>query len=105
MTFDARHYVPVLKAKRAEKMALSLLPSSVCAAVTPLLEIVERKERPLGKHLDTAFRGAATSVRRFERCFILRPASNAPAEAARSLVSWGFSRAFGYGSLTSPKVR
>jgi len=70
MNFDAHHYVPFLKVKRGEKAALSLLPTSVRAKVTPLLEIVERTKKPLNGHLDNAFRGLANAVSGFDRCFI-----------------------------------
>jgi hypothetical protein len=70
MTFGARHYVPVLKVKRGEKAALRLLSDSVCARVTPLLEIVERTNKTLDAHLNTAFEGLAEAVGVFGRCFI-----------------------------------
>jgi hypothetical protein len=70
MNFDAQHYVPVLKAKRGEKGALSLLDDKVAERVTPLLEIVERTENPLDDHLKTAFTKLAAAVSRFDRCFL-----------------------------------
>lgn len=70
MIFDAHHYVPVLKVKPAEKMALRLLTDAVRAKVTPLLEIVERKDKKLGKHLDNAFKGLSDAVQGFRRCFL-----------------------------------
>jgi len=70
MIFDAHHYVPVLKVKRGEKRALSLLSSTVRPKVTPLLEIVGRTDKTLEKHLQTAFKGLAEAVRGFDRFFI-----------------------------------
>lgn len=70
MNFDGDHYVPILKVKRGEKAALQLLSGSVRAKITPLLEIVERKDKPLDAHLKNAFRGLATSASGFSRCFI-----------------------------------
>ena len=73
MNFASDHYVPVLKVKRGEKKALSLISNLLHHRVTPLLEIVERSEsaeKPLDKHLDTAFKDLELSVRPFQRCFI-----------------------------------
>lgn len=70
MTFGAHHYVPVLKVKRGEKRALRLLSSSVRTRVTPLLEIVERTDKPMASHLDNTFKDLANAVRPFGRCFI-----------------------------------
>jgi hypothetical protein len=86
MIFDARHYVPILKVKRGEKSALGLLPPSVRSRVTPFLEIVERKrEKNLGEHLQTAFKGLSEAVDGFDRCFIdtreIAPDGPAGAEA------------------------
>ena len=65
------HYVPVLKVKRGEKRALSEIKHSLQRHITPLLEIVERTEgKPLGKHLDTAFKDLVRSVRPYARCFL-----------------------------------
>lgn len=70
MTYGAQHYVPVLKVKRGEKAALSLLSDFARARVSPLLEIVERTNNTVDAHLNTAFRGLAEAVRGFGRCFI-----------------------------------
>ena len=40
LKFDHRHYVPVLRFKRAEKVALQQLVSTARRAITPLLEVV-----------------------------------------------------------------
>lgn len=94
MTFAARHYVPVLKAKRAEKDALRLLAAPVRAATVPLLEIVEYtgrekkkgRTKTLAEHIDTAFDGLAESTKGFSRVFIdareLAPEGAAVAEGA-----------------------
>ncbi len=70
MTFGPHHYVPVLKVKRGEKAALGQLKAGHTARITPMLEIVERKDKALDKHLDTAFSGLARSVGAFARCFL-----------------------------------
>ena len=73
MTFGADHYVPILKVKRGEKKALQSLRPAVQQRITPLLEIVERREdksRTLREHLDTAFNELALSVRPYSRCFL-----------------------------------
>ncbi len=73
MSFGPHHYVPVLKVKRGEKAALLALAAPLCSRITPLLEIVERKadKAPtIEKHLDTAFKDLANSVRPFSRCFL-----------------------------------
>lgn len=71
MSFGPDHYVPVLKVKRGEKKALLLISPSLQPSITPLLEIVERKdEKTPAQHLDTAFNGLAASVRNYPRCFL-----------------------------------
>lgn len=72
MTFDAHHYVPVLKVKRGEKKALQQVSSTLQPRITPLLEIVARTEKAptVTKHLDTAFKNLAESVRPYSRCFL-----------------------------------
>lgn len=79
--FGPDHYVPVLKVKPAEKAAMYNLSASVAARVTPLLEIVERKEKSetkskaaylpsLDEHLDETFRGLRKAVNTFDRYFL-----------------------------------
>jgi hypothetical protein len=71
VTFNANHYVPVLKIKRGEKKALGMLSPAVRANITPLLEIVENKSgKTIGEHLDTAFDGLPQAVRGFTRFFL-----------------------------------
>lgn len=73
MNFGPYHYVPVLKVKQGEKQALGLIAEAVRRHVTPLLEIVERKEdkKPtVSAHLDTAFKGLADAVGPYNRCFL-----------------------------------
>jgi hypothetical protein len=61
--FGPDHYVPVLKCKRGEKKALELLPPKVKDKLTPVLEVVENKDKnPLDAHLDTAFRKLPVAV-------------------------------------------
>jgi Beta protein len=58
MIFGPRHYVPILKIKRGEKLALQQLTPTIRASITPLLEVVERnaaKKPTVAKHLETAF--------------------------------------------------
>lgn len=71
MTFAPDHYVPVLKVKRGEKLALKLLAAQLRCQIIPLLEIVERKtDKTLAKHLDTTFEDLAESVRAYTRLFL-----------------------------------
>jgi len=72
MTFDAQHYVPVLKVKRGEKRALRAIAPALRKKITPLLEIVERRAdgKAIGKHLDTAFDKLAESVEPYPKCFL-----------------------------------
>lgn len=73
MIFGPEHYVPVLKIKRGEKAALRSLDSKLCRRITPLLEVVERKDDKaptIDAHLTTAFKDLAESVRLFPRCFL-----------------------------------
>lgn len=68
--FGPHHYVPVLKVKRGEKRALALMPPYARSKITPLLEIVERSDKDLERHLQTAFEGLAGAVNGYNRCFI-----------------------------------
>jgi hypothetical protein len=70
MIFDHKHYVPILKTKRGEKTALSLLSAPVKNNITPLFEVVERTDKDLPAHLDTAFNGLAKAVAPFTRIFL-----------------------------------
>ena len=70
MTFGPHHYVPILKVKRGEKRALSLLSPVVRSMVTPLLEIVQRTDKSVTDHLNTAFSDLPSALRLFGRCFI-----------------------------------
>jgi hypothetical protein len=96
MTFDSHHYVPVLKVKRGEKAALSLIDPSLRERITPLLEIVERKpEKTLKAHLETAFKGLSESVSLYSRCFldtreIAPDGATAAADVFRMAANLGF---------------
>jgi len=71
MNFGSDHYVPILKAKRAEKSALQLLAPAMVLHTTPLLEIVEMGgDKTPTAHLKNAFRNMAPSVSRFSRYFL-----------------------------------
>lgn len=71
MIAESRSYVPVLKVKRGEKRALSLLPMSLRSRVVPILDVVENPSgKPLIKHIDTAFERLPSSLRGYPRCFI-----------------------------------
>ena len=70
MTFGSAHYVPALKIKNGEKLALQKLSDDVRARVTPLLEVVERKAdkaATVAKHLNTTFDGFGDAVSPFAR--------------------------------------
>lgn len=99
MTFDAHHYVPILKAKRGEKSALRLLSASIASKVTPLLEIVARTDKEVSDHLDTAFKDLADAVQLFCRSFIdtREIASDGPAAAGAA-----FQRAASDGIVFTP---
>jgi Beta protein len=71
MSFGSHYYVPILKVKRGEKLALKLLAARLQSQIIPLLEIVERKtDKTLAKHLDTTFEDLAESVRAYPRLFL-----------------------------------
>jgi len=70
MKFGAAHYVPVLKIKDNEKRALQSLGVTYQGAFTPLLEVVERKDKTLAAHLDTTFKRLAQSVAGYAPCFL-----------------------------------
>jgi len=70
MMFGADHFVPVLKVKQNEKKALESIMGPIRAHITPLLEIVERKDKDIDSHLKTAFKDLAKSVSPYQRCFL-----------------------------------
>ena len=73
MTFGPHHYVPVLKVKRGEKIALQRVADTLRPRITPLLEIVARpsdKSHSVESHLDNAFKNLAESVASYSRCFL-----------------------------------
>src|ERR1051325_10742016 len=70
MTFGANHYVPVLKAKPAQKAALGRVAPNLKARMTPLLQIVKRTDKNLAAHLNTAFKGLGPNLAGYSRCFI-----------------------------------
>lgn len=71
MIFGPSHYVPVLKVKQGEKKALLQIPPDLSHRITPLLEIVERKEdKSVDEHLETAFANLSRSVASYSRCFL-----------------------------------
>ncbi len=76
--FTNPHFVPVLKVKPAEKRSLPQLDPIILPKITPLFEIVERKDKPgkpgskpaPAKHLATAFKGFAEAVENLDRYFL-----------------------------------
>lgn len=70
MSYISFHYIPVLKLKRAEKAALALVSEEYKAAVTPFFEVVERGDKHLDQHLDTAFTGLRFALTGYTRCFL-----------------------------------
>jgi Beta protein len=90
MTFDANHYVPVLKVKRGEKKALTLLSRTVRTRITPFLEIVERSsDKPLEQHLQTSFKDFFEAVSGFHRCFIdTREIAPDGPDGAKAVFQW-----------------
>lgn len=102
MTFDASHYVPILKVKRGEKQALRRISSTLQPRIVPLLEIVERKAEKspqVSQHLDNAFKDLAPSVQPYARCF-LDTREIAPDGAAAALEV--FQRASSEGIVFTP---
>ena len=91
MTFGPQHYVPVLKAKSAEKHALGRLSPATRQHVIPLLEIVERTKQPLNEHLTTGFRDLAPVLSGYQRCLLDARELEADGHTAASQV---FSRAY-----------
>lgn len=73
MTFGHDHYVPVLKVKRGEKMALQMIAAPLQVRMTPLLEIVKRNPQnspTVERHLNTAFANLVSAVRPYSRFFL-----------------------------------
>lgn len=100
MTFALDHYVPVLKVKRGEKKALQLIAPALQHRITPLLEIVVRKDdKDVDAHLNTAFKDLAVSVRPYSRCFldVREMAADGPSAAFEA-----FSRAAAAGIVFTP---
>ncbi len=83
MNFGPQHYVPVLKIKRGEKQALGMISPALQSQITPLLEIVELKEKTIEEHINTAFKNLAAGVWPYPRCFLdaREVAGSGPAEA------------------------
>ncbi len=100
MNFGPKHYVPILKVKRGEKTALSHIAPTFRSSITPLLEIVERRaEKPIEKHLETAFRDLAQSLVGYPRCFLdVREIESDGSEAATAV----FGRAVTSGIAFTP---
>ena len=99
MTFGPQHYVPVLKVKPAEKQALGRLSPAIRQFVVPLMEIVERTDQPLDKHLDSSFRDLAPVLSRYQRCLLDARELEPDGLTAASDV---FSRAFAKGIKFTP---
>ena len=71
MINEHRQYMPVLKVKRGEKKALSMVPGVLRGRVIPLLDVVENPEgKSLDQHLGTAFGGLHSSLVGYPKCFI-----------------------------------
>ena len=70
MTFGADHYIPILKVKRGEKAALTLVAKPLQKRITPLLEIVQRTDKLLNAHLETAFKGLSDAVQPYPPLFL-----------------------------------
>jgi len=102
MTFGPNHYVPVLKIKRGEKAALTRLGASQRARVTPLLEVVERADRTLERHVQTTFAKLADTASLYSRFFLDVHELVADGPAAAHLV---FSTAQAQGLSFTPIVR
>lgn len=102
MSFGPLHYVPVLKVKRGEKQALTLISPELVPRITPLLEVVERNESKaptLEHHLGTTFAKLAESVARYSRCFL---DAREIAPDGRSAAAAVFERAAAEGIVFTP---
>lgn len=102
MTLGPQDYVPVLKVKRGEKKALQAIEPALRKRITPLLEIVERKEEKsptVRAHLNTAFRDLAESVQSYSRCLLDARELERDGRSAASLV---FRRASDAGITFTP---
>ena len=99
MTFGPRHYVPVLKVKRAEKSALASISLALRPGIVPLLEIVKRTSKSVDDHLTTSFQELASSLIGYHRCMLdareLAPDGPTAAKAA-------FDRAIAHGIAFTP---
>ena len=86
MTPRADMYVPILKLKRGEKTALGAISAGLRSGVIPLLEVVERTDKPLHEHLRTAFAGLTNHMKGYARCFLdaREIAADGPAGAAEA---------------------
>ena len=102
MTFDANHYVPVLKVKRGEKRALTLLSRTVRTKITPFLEIVERSiDKPLEQHLQTSFKDFFEAVSGFHRCFIdTREIAPDGPDGAKAVFQWAADNGISFTPVT-----
>lgn len=100
MTFGPNHYVPVLKVKRGEKSALKQVDASLKPRITPLLEIVERKDnKTIHAHAKTAFDKLAESVAAYPRCLLDLREIAPDGESAAAMF---FDRAVSEGLLFTP---
>lgn len=85
MSFGPEHYVPVLKVKPAEKKALLSVAPRIGGQLTPLMEIVERRDKELDWHVTNTFKELATGLRGYPLSFLdmreLEPAGATAAEA------------------------
>ena len=89
-----------LKVKRGEKRALQLIAPTLQLRITPLLEIVVRKDDiAVDAHLNKAFSDLADSVRPYSRCFldVHEMALDCPSAAAEA-----FRRASATGMVFTP---
>lgn len=98
-SLPAALYLPVLKVKRGEKRALRELPPAINRNITPILEIVERRDKALYQHINTAFDGLAESVASYSRCFIDTREVASDGHSASSAV---FERASSEGIVFTP---
>ena len=99
MTFGPDHYVPVLKIKRGEKVALRGIDPVLQLRTSPLMEIVERTKPTVTEHLDTAFKGLAECLQPYSRCFLDAREINSDGPSASEEV---FDRATASGIVFTP---
>ena len=99
LTPGPNRYVPILKLKRGEKVALGAISAGLRSGIIPLFEIVERTDKSLHEHLSTAFAGLPNHMKGYARCFLDAREIEADGHAG---AAEAFARAAGAGISFTP---